>query len=329
MLHLARCFFSRGGSGREALRGRIFCASFPAARYPIPPGRFCWNSGCPGCSPPCWRAECWGRPEAQLRIFSATTLLPRMCWEWSMPRRWGAVFGLFLPAIGLTAPAMVTAALSLGLLFLTGGRRNWDGATLILAGIAVNAFTSALTSGALYLADERLSSLVFWLLGGFWRITWGDVVLLATVALSSWGVLFRLAPELDLLLLGDRSAELSGVRMRRLKPLLMLTVATLSATVVSCCGVIGFVGLAVPHMVRMLCGGTFRRLLPGCILGGGLLLLLADLLARTVAAPHEIPVGILTALAGGPFFFIFCCAGGRIVIELKNVSFAYSRGIPF
>ena len=79
--------------------------------------------------------------------------------------------------------------------------------------------------------------------------------------------------------------------------------ATLSATVVSCCGVIGFVGLAVPHMVRMLCGGTFRRLLPGCILGGGLLLLLADLLARTVAAPHEIPVGILTALAGGPFFF--------------------------
>lgn len=215
----------------------------------------------------------------------------------------GAVFGLFLPAIVLTAPAMVTAALSLGLLFLTGGRQNWDGATLILAGIAVNAFTSALTSGALYFADERLSSLVFWLLGGFWRITWGDVVLLATVALSSWGVLFRLAPELDLLLLGDRSAELSGVRMRRLKPLLMLTVATLSATVVSCCGVIGFVGLAVPHMVRMLCGGTFRRLLPGCILGGGLLLLLADLLARTVAAPHEIPVGILTALAGGPFFF--------------------------
>lgn len=215
----------------------------------------------------------------------------------------GAVVGLFLPGIGLTVPAMVFAALSLGILFLIGGRRNWDGATLILAGIAVNAFTSALTSGALYLADERLSSLVFWLLGGFWRITWSDVILLAAVGLCSWGILFRLAPELDMLLLGDRSAELAGVRMKLLKPLLMLIVAVLSASVVSCCGVIGFVGLAVPHMVRMLCGGTFRKLLPGSILAGGFLLLLADLAARTVAAPQEIPVGILTSLAGGPFFF--------------------------
>ena len=215
----------------------------------------------------------------------------------------GAVIGLFLPGIGLTVPAMVFAALSLGILFLIGGRRNWDDATLILAGIAVNAFTSALTSGALYLADERLSSLVFWLLGGFWRITWDDVVLLAATGLCSWGILFRLAPELDMLLLGDRSAELAGVRMKLLKPLLMLIVAALSASVVSCCGVIGFVGLAVPHMVRMLCGGTFRRLLPGSILAGGFLLLLADLAARTVAAPQEIPVGILTSLAGGPFFF--------------------------
>lgn len=215
----------------------------------------------------------------------------------------GAVIGLFLPGIGLTVPAMVFAALSLGILFLIGRRRSWDGATLILAGIAVNAFTSALTSGALYLADERLSSLVFWLLGGFWRITWSDVILLAAVGLAGCGILSRLAPELDMLLLGDRSAELAGVRMKLLKPLLMLTVAALSASVVSCCGVIGFVGLAVPHMVRMLCGGTFRKLLPGCILAGGFLLLLADLAARTVAAPQEIPVGILTSLAGGPFFF--------------------------
>ncbi len=215
----------------------------------------------------------------------------------------GAVIGLFLPGVGLTVPAMVFAALSLGILFLIGGRRNWDGATLLLAGIAVNAFTSALTSGALYLADERLSSLVFWLLGGFWRITWGDVILLAAVGLGACCILFRLAPELDMLLLGDRSAELAGVGMRRLKPLLMLTVAALSASVVSCCGVIGFVGLAVPHMVRMLCGGTFRKLLPGSILAGGFLLLLADLAARTIAAPQEIPVGILTSLAGGPFFF--------------------------
>lgn len=215
----------------------------------------------------------------------------------------GAVIGLFLGGWLMTPLSIAFGILSLLLLFVPGGRRGWDGATLILAGIAVNAFTAALTSGALYLADERLSSLVFWLLGGFWRITWRDVLLLAPVAVLGWGILFRFAPEMDLLLLGDRTAGLAGVPLKIVKPLVMLTIAGLTAVAVSCCGVIGFVGLAVPHIVRLFRGAGFRRLLPGCILSGGLLLLLADLAARTVAAPQEIPVGILTALGGGPFFF--------------------------
>ncbi len=215
----------------------------------------------------------------------------------------GAVIGLFLGG-WLTVPlSILFGILSLLLLFLPGGRRNWDGATLILAGIAVNAFASALTSGALYLADERLSSLVFWLLGGFWRITWGDVLLLVPVAAAGWGVLYYFAPEMDMLLLGDRAASLAGVPLGTVKPLVMLAIAGLTAVAVSCCGVIGFVGLAVPHIVRLFSGAGFRKLLPGCILSGGLLLLAADLAARTLAAPQEIPVGILTALGGGPFFF--------------------------
>ena len=173
---------------------------------------------------------------------------------------------------------------------------------------------------------------MFWLLGGFWRITWGDVVLLATVALSSWGVLFRLAPELDLLLLGDRSAELSGVRMRRLKPLLMLTVATLSATVVSCCGVIGFVGLAVPHMVRMLCGGTFIALRAkdrqGMLLAAGATAIVcAQGAANMAVVTHLLPTKGLAlpflSYGGSCLLSSFCAVGvllgvGRATLEAES-----------
>ena len=224
----------------------------------------------------------------------------------------GAVIGLLLGGSCMTGFAILFGVAALALLFLPGRRMGWDGAALILAGIAVNAFASALTSGALFLAEERLSSMVFWLLGGFWRSSWADVQLLAPVALTGWIVLDRMAPEMDLLLLGDRTAALSGAKLHWVKPAAMLTVAALTACAVSCCGVIGFVGLAVPHMVRLFHGAAFRGLLHRSILGGGLLLLLADLAARTCAAPHEIPVGVLTALGGGPFFFFLLWRrGGR------------------
>ena len=223
----------------------------------------------------------------------------------------GAVAGFFI-GTGFAAPlSIVFGIASLALLFIPGKLRGWDAAALILAGIAVNAFSSALTSGALYLADERLSSLVFWLLGGFWRITWRDIWLLAPVAVAGWIVLYKLAPEMDMLLLGDRSSSLAGVPLKVIKPLVMLTIAALTAVAVSCCGVIGFVGLAVPHIVRIFTGAGFKKLLPGAILTGGLLMVAADILARTAAAPHEIPVGILMALGGGPFFFYLLLAKGK------------------
>ncbi len=215
----------------------------------------------------------------------------------------GAVCGLLLGR-GLQTPLSISfGLLSLLLLILPGRRWNWSAATLILSGIAVNALAAALTSGALFLAEERLVSLVFWMLGGLWRIGWREVLLLLCVALPCWSLLYFYARELDLLLLGDRMAELSGLRLKALKPVLLLCIAALSATVVSCCGVIGFVGLAVPHIVRIFCGASFRQLLPASIVSGAFLLLAADLLARTMFAPLELPLGILTALCGAPFFF--------------------------
>ena len=215
----------------------------------------------------------------------------------------GAVCGLLAGGFLQTPMSILAGILSLLLILLPGKRWGWDAPTLILAGIAINAFAAAMTSGALYLADERLASLVFWLLGGFWRISWTNTFLLATAALPGWAILYYLSPEMDLLLLGDRSAGLSGVQLKKVKPLALFCIALLTAVAVSCCGVIGFVGLAVPHIVRIFAGASFRKLLPAAIFSGGMLLLAADLLARTLAAPHEIPVGILTALSGGPFFF--------------------------
>jgi iron complex transport system permease protein len=225
----------------------------------------------------------------------------------------GAVIGLFL-GNGLVAPMSIFFGIaSLLILFIPVKHLKWSSASLILSGIAVNAFAAALTSGTLYLADERLASLVFWLMGGFWRITWNDLWMLVPTAVAGWIILYRLSPEMDMLLLGDRSAELSGVPLKVVKPLLMLLIAGLTAVAVSCCGVIGFVGLAIPHIVRIFSGAGFRKLLPGAILTGGLLLLVADTLARIIAAPHEIPVGILTALGGGPFFFYLLLANrGKI-----------------
>ena len=144
---------------------------------------------------------------------------------------------------------------------------------------------------------------MFWLLGGFWRMGWHEVVLLLPAALAGWGILYRLRDEMDMLLLGDRGALMAGVSLQKVKMCVLAVIALLTAAAVSCCGVIGFVGLAIPHIVRLTGSGRFRRLLSGSILAGALLLLLADLAGQTLVPQREIPVGIITALAGAPFFF--------------------------
>ncbi|MEG2075536.1 MAG: iron ABC transporter permease, partial [Victivallaceae bacterium] len=181
----------------------------------------------------------------------------------------GAVCGMFIGVNYLMPLSIIFGLSALLLPIIPARRRNWNSSTLILCGIAGNAFASAVTGGLLYLADERLNSVVFWLMGGCWRMNWRDVIFLAPTALLCWGVLFRLSKELDMLLLGDRAADLAGVPVKKLKPLLMFIIALLTAMVVSCCGVIGFVGLAIPHICRIMVGATFDKLLPASILSGG------------------------------------------------------------
>jgi len=217
----------------------------------------------------------------------------------------GAVAALLCGAgsVMMGISALAATLITLVILLIPGYFSRWESSSMILGGVAVNACCAALSSGALYLADERLNTLVFWLLGGFWRMGWQEVLLLLGSALAGWGVLFGLRNEMDMLLLGDRGAAMAGVSLKKVKILVLTVIALLTAVAVSCCGVIGFVGLAIPHIVRLTGSGRFAYLLPRSILGGALLLLLADLAGRTIVPQREIPVGIITALAGAPFFF--------------------------
>lgn len=206
-----------------------------------------------------------------------------------------------------TLPAMAFVA-GLGTVLLVYAMSRSAGrtevVTLILMGIAVNAFAGALIGLFIFLADTAaVNQITFWQLGSLAQSTWPKV--LAVLPCATLGLLVAplYARRLDLLALGDRPARHLGVDVERLRILLMFVVALLTAAAVSVSGVIGFVGLVVPHLLRMVAGPGHRFLIPGSALGGAVVLLAADLAARTVAAPAELPLGVLTALLGSPFFF--------------------------
>ncbi|MCS4503680.1 iron ABC transporter permease [Arhodomonas aquaeolei] len=181
----------------------------------------------------------------------------------------------------------------------TGG----DNARLLLIGIAINSIAGALTGYLTYLASvEQLESLLFWSMGSLSRVAWAPVFTIAPLAVAGLVLLRRQAVPLDLLALGERQAQHAGVDVRRLRRRLIALTALLTAAAVAFTGTIGFVGLVVPHLVRTVIGPGHRHLLPFSAMGGGLLLMLADIGARSLDPPNEIPIGILTATLGGPFF---------------------------
>lgn len=183
-----------------------------------------------------------------------------------------------------------------------GGRT--EVVTLVLTGIAVNAVASAGMALVMFLADTQArEQIIFWTLGSLNGTRWTQVGVVAPLcALGILGALL-LSRQLDLLALGDRAARHVGVDVERLRLVSIVGVAVLTAAAVSFCGVIGFVGLVVPHLVRILLGPAHRLLVPASALAGGLLLVAADLGARTLVAYADLPIGMLTALVGGPFFF--------------------------
>ncbi|MFF4268405.1 FecCD family ABC transporter permease [Streptomyces sp. NPDC001536] len=184
----------------------------------------------------------------------------------------------------------------------SGGRT--EVVTLILTGIAVNAFAGAVIGLFLFFADTAaVNQITFWQLGSLAQATWPKVLAVLPCAVLGLAVAPLYARRLDLLSLGERPARHLGVDVERLRIVLVLVIALLTAAAVSVSGIISFVGLVVPHLLRMVAGPGHRFLVPGSALLGALVLLAADLTARTVAAPAELPLGVLTALLGSPFFF--------------------------
>ncbi|WP_168203415.1 FecCD family ABC transporter permease [Oceanispirochaeta crateris] len=208
----------------------------------------------------------------------------------------------FLSALGLTASAFAGSLLSVFLILMLGARNRNNMSSLLLAGIAFSAIAQAGVSVLMMINREKIERIVFWTLGSFSAATQGKSLILLILLIPS--VLFILSRhrELDLLSLGHEEAHSLGINPERVSFVLLLVSCLITATVVSVCGIIGFAGLLIPHLMRLISGPDHRRLTGLSLMGGALLMILSDLLARTVIAPTEIPVGVLTALMGGPFF---------------------------
>ncbi len=220
----------------------------------------------------------------------------------------GAVIVLVLgAAIALPVAAFAGAMIAL-VLTLTISRASGSSAptSAILAGLAVSAVLSALTSLVIFWSatNDSYREILSWLLGSLSGAEWSDVALVAVVAVLCALPLLGSARILDSLVLGDSAAIALGVPVERLRILLFGCCALLTGALVAVSGAIGFIGLILPHATRALVGVRHRTLLPTAFLGGGLFLLWADTIARTVFDPRELPVGIVTALIGGPVFVV-------------------------
>ncbi|MFO7262697.1 MAG: iron ABC transporter [Bacillaceae bacterium G1] len=206
-----------------------------------------------------------------------------------------------------------TVAFCLGLLTLIAVYRLASGGkgaaghgvaveTLLLSGVVIQAFLGALLSFFLSISDERMQQIVYWLMGSFALRDWASAGVVLPFLVTGWLILYSHWQPLNILSLGDAQAAHLGVSVTRVRLVVLVASTLITAAAVSVSGTIGFVGLVVPHMMRLLVGADHRRLLPVATLAGASLMIWADTIARTVFSPRELPVGVITALLGAPFF---------------------------
>lgn len=210
----------------------------------------------------------------------------------------GLAWAQLLPAAAFVGALGATAVIYA----LARVERTTPVATLLLAGVAVGSFLSAVTSFLMFARPQRLQNALFWLFGSFSQAGWSSLGTALPYVVVGFAIAALCARPLNLLLLDEEQAQHLGVQVERTKLVLVVAATLLSAGTVAVSGLIGFVGLVAPHAARLLWGPDYRALLPTSALLGALFMLLADLAARTVFAPGELPVGVVSALCGGPFF---------------------------
>jgi iron complex transport system permease protein len=211
----------------------------------------------------------------------------------------GDLLGYYLIPVGAFIGALLTV---LAVYTLAKVGRIVPLTSLILAGVAIGTFASALTSFIMLRSDDQIYRAISFLLGGSTMTGWKPVLAVTPYMILGMGLLILSGHILNVLQFGEEQANQLGLPVERAKVFVIITASLTTAVAVAFSGVIGFVGLIVPHMIRILWGADYRQLIPLSILGGASILLLADILARILMAPQTLPVGIVTALAGTPFF---------------------------
>lgn len=211
-----------------------------------------------------------------------------------------SVFGfLTLPIFGLSA-GLITVFLALGVAAKVD--RSLQNNSIILTGMAFSLFANAMITIIMALSNEQLHRLVYWQMGSFAMKTPEHSLILLPIILISCLITMRCAKQMDIMTLGDEQAQTSGVEAKRMKLLLLSISAVITGAVVSVVGIIGFVDLFTPHVARKIFGASHKYILPASTLLGGAFMVLCDLVARTLVAPLELPVGAITSAIGAPFF---------------------------
>ncbi len=204
---------------------------------------------------------------------------------------------------GVGACALAAALLTMWLIYRIAALGNrMHTSTLLLTGVCLTFLISAVISFLTVLRQDKMESIIFWTMGSFATASWTDLLIVTPVTLAGIFVVLYYSKDLNLLLGGSEDAQSLGVDVERVRRRLLFFTTLMVAFVVSCCGVIGFVGLIVPHIIRLVTGPDNRKVIPYSIFGGGLFMLLCDTLARTLLQPAELPVGSFTALMGAPLF---------------------------
>lgn len=221
---------------------------------------------------------------------------------------------------GLTMAAWLgSVAVTVAVFWVARSRRGFSSSTLLLVGVAVASFCSSLIAGVQYIGDVTTSFRVGrWLMGGFEVVGFAPLRQLFPFASLGCLAVFAARRELDLLAVGDEYASSRGVDIGRSTKRILVAVSLMVGSVVAVCGPIGFVGVIVPHVARLIVGPRHGVLIAVSLVGGGAFLVLCDTVARTVLAPVEIPVGILTSLLGGPFFVLLLLRGRTAFEEVRG-----------
>ncbi|MBI2869505.1 MAG: iron chelate uptake ABC transporter family permease subunit [Chloroflexi bacterium] len=233
----------------------------------------------------------------------------------------GAVIGFLLPGawyglgIGVVpifafAGALASTALVYGIARVG---KTLPVTTLILAGVALGALLGSVVSYLIISSGEKMQGILFWLMGSFSLSQWTDVRLVLPYVAAGTGVILLCARPLNVMQLDEEQAQQLGVNVERLKLVLLVAATLITAAAVSFVGTIGFVGIIIPHAVRLVWGPDHRFLLPLSVLTGAIFLILADLVARTIQSPAEIPIGVITALCGAPFFLYLVRRRKRVI----------------